>query len=259
MKKLFKLEVIGSIASIIALLFFLYFQFIDQEEIIIEVQTINNETLTTRPTDNNLTAQYFFNNIPISRLEKMHFLIKNIGNRTIIGQGNQKDLLLESLPFYIENNENKNYKILDIEIINIDSPCTLELDSLSNFNLSFKQWESDEYVEIIAYIQNNSALQFPKFLISERDILETEIIYTQFQIKNERKKIIDFFSLKIQNVLFWSAIILFSILIIITISEIIKQIKNAEINSLWFKITMTIIGILIILIEMSPFFWIIKL
>lgn len=257
MKKLFKLEIIGSIASILALLLFLYFQFIYQEKIIIEIQSINNETLTTSPTDNKLTARYFFNDIQISRLEKMHFLIKNSGNRNIIGQGNQKDLLMESLP--LNFTDNKNFKILDIEIINKNFPITLKTDSLFKLNFFFKQWKVNEYVEIIAYIQNNSSLELPNFSIDDRDILNTQITYTDFQPRNEKRKLIDFFNVKIQKVLFWLAVILYSLLILATVNEIFKQTKNPELDTLWFKITITIIGIMIILIQITPFLWIIKI
>ena len=49
MKKIFTLGGIGSIASIVALIFFLYYQFIAVESVSLEIKTINEEELTEIP------------------------------------------------------------------------------------------------------------------------------------------------------------------------------------------------------------------
>ena len=228
MKKIFKLEFIGSLASVIALIFFVYYQFIYEDNSILEIKIINKEELTKIPTDNNLEVKYSLNGRNVTNLHKIRFSIKNIGNKTIIGKENI-GLLTEPLPLIL----NGDAQLYGINITDKNFPIEIiKTDSLKR-SLSFKQWRKGEFIELSAYLNNSNYTQIKGFSINERDIIDGTIIISEF--KNEEltrePKLIDKLPLKLQNISWWILIIAYVVAYLLSFWQYFVQIKTDDIRS----------------------------
>ncbi len=256
MRKLFKIEFIGSLASIIALGFFVYYQFIFEAEAVLELTTLNKEELTRIPTDNNLQVQYSFNGESVSNLWKVKIEIRNIGGKTIIGKENV-GVIIDPLPLKF----NKSNQIFGVEISNKNFPIQLlRVDSL-NFGLAFKQWKNNEFLELSAYISNDGLSNIDGISIDERDIIDGKVIFSE--LKNTEitiePRVIDKLPISIKKTAWWLMVIGYVFFFLTTIWESSNQLKSEEIRSSKFSTIAFLILMLIIMIAFfTPLLWIIE-
>ncbi len=262
MKKIFTISGLGSIASIIALSFFLYYQFVYIEKIEIEVKTISYDELTKNPTERNLKAEYTYNGDTVSNLYKARFIISNIGTKTIIGESLKTDLIQNKITLHIDT-VNK-FKILDFKITKSNFPISLNNGNEDLF-LKFQQWKVNEFIEITAYFESvNKATDTTAnlLLIDEREIIDGKINYTIYNPteKLEDRKIIDFLPKKMKNFFWWSAIITYFILIILTIFGLKSEFKKPDyISSKGTKIFVVIFMLIFMLFAILPILWMINI
>lgn len=160
----------------------IYFYF-HKECVILEVKAMSVQLLTESTSTDDLKVQYFYKDtIPVQNLWQIQYVIRNIGDATLIGTGENKQLLSENLPLTIKNQE----KVYSIAITQSNNEA-----SLLNNRICFKQWRSGEFVELIAFVESKEQ---PQLIISDRDIKDSEIIYQKYtpETINENARIIDY-------------------------------------------------------------------
>jgi hypothetical protein len=256
MKKIFKLEFLGSIASVIALGFFIYYQFFYEADAVLEIKIINREELTKIPTDNNLKVEYSLKGRDVTNLYKIRFSIKNMGNKTIIGKDNI-GLVTEPLPLNLDENS----EVYGIQITDSNFPIELvKLDSFSRA-FSFKQWRSGEFIEISAYVGNDDYSNIGGFSIDERDIIDGQVIFTEF--KNEETtfnpRLIDRLPLSQKNTAWWILIVSYIIGYISSIWQFFVQIKSEDIrDSKAATVAFIVMWLILNIIMLTPLLWVIE-
>lgn len=176
------IKTISTLVAIAAGIVTIYFYF-HKECVILEVKAMSVQLLTESTSTDDLKVQYFYKDtIPVQNLWQIQYVIRNIGDATLIGTGENKQLLSENLPLTIKNQE----KVYSIAITQSNNEA-----SLLNNRICFKQWRSGEFVELIAFVESKEQ---PQLIISDRDIKDSEIIYQKYtpEIINENAKIIDY-------------------------------------------------------------------
>lgn len=176
------IKTISTLVAITAGIVTIYFYF-HKECVILEVKAMSVQLLTESTSTNDLKVQYFYKDtIPVQNLWQIQYVIRNIGDATLIGTGENKQLLSENLPLIIKNQEH----IYSIAITQSNNEA-----SLLNNRICFKQWRSGEFVELIAFVESKEQ---PQLIISDRDIKDSEIIYQKYtpETINENARIIDY-------------------------------------------------------------------
>ena len=170
MDKLF--SYIGKIATVITIIggvVAIYFAFYEKR-IKIDVQTSIAENLTSHKTIQDLSVRYYYHDsLEVDNLWRMQWVIRNIGDKTIVGTGSECQLLNEKgLPFHFSS----NVQILSLNISNCNNNAILQNDCIQ-----FQQWRKGEYVEIVAFIESDVK---PEIRISDRDVVDSEISYSKY-------------------------------------------------------------------------------
>lgn len=176
------IKTISTLVAIAAGIISIYF-YIHKECVILEVKAMSVQLLTESTSTDDLKVQYFYKDtIPVQNLWQIQYVIRNIGDATLIGTGENKQLLSENLPLTIKNQEH----IYSIAITQSNNEAYL-----LNNRICFKQWRSGEFVELIAFVESKEQ---PQLIISDRDIKDSEIIYQTYtpETINENVKIIDY-------------------------------------------------------------------
>lgn len=176
------IKTISTLVAIAAGIISIYF-YIHKECVILEVKAMSVQLLTESTSTDDLKVQYFYKDtIPVQNLWQIQYVIRNIGDATLIGIGENKQLLSENLPLTIKNQEH----IYSIAITQSNNEA-----SLLNNRICFKQWRSGEFVELIAFVESKER---PQLIISDRDIKDSEIIYQKYtpETINENARIIDY-------------------------------------------------------------------
>ncbi len=176
------IKTISTLVAITAGIVTIYFYF-HKECVILEVKAMSVQLLTESTSTDDLKVQYFYKDtIPVQNLWQIQYVIRNIGDATLIGTGENKQLLSENLPLIIKNQEH----IYSIAITQSNNEA-----SLLNNRICFKQWRSGEFVELIAFVESKEQ---PQLIISDRDIKDSEIIYQKYtpETINENARIIDY-------------------------------------------------------------------
>lgn len=183
MEKLF--SYIGKIATIITIvggLVAIYFAFYEKQ-VKLDIQTTIAENLTTHEAVQDLSVKYYYlDTIEVHNLWRMQWVIRNTGDKTIVGAGNDSQLLNNGLPLRF----NDGNQVLSLRINNSNNNAVLR-DSC----LWFQQWRRGEYVELTAFIENDTQ---PEIEISDRDIIDSEMTYSKYSPDStiDRSSIIEY-------------------------------------------------------------------
>jgi hypothetical protein len=247
---------IAGAASIFGLLIAGYYQFIYEEKITIEVKTIDVLELTSLPKIDGLQATFQFKDTTVTNLWKIRFYISNKGNKTIIGQGDRKDLLSSGLSVYLKD----SVSIISITAKNRNFPIDIS-NNKNQLKLDFKQWKVGEYLEIIGYVENFDQ-NTPSVFMDDRDIIESEIIFSNYEpieVKDQAK-IIDRLPKGLQNLLQWFIILTIVTLDIWSIFLIRKELKTGEMkNSKTIAILGFVIWLVLTILFTTPLLWILEI
>jgi hypothetical protein len=211
MNRFFKVfaTVIGIFAGIAAIIG-LFYQ-IASHSPIVEIKTITNEKLTDLPTLDGFKAQYYYKNSEVKSLWKLNYLITNSGDEIIIGQGNKKNIINDSITFALPD----NYKILDIKISNSSFPFENTF-SQNKFRIKFMQWKPKETFEISIYTEQLKDSILPKLITNDREIINGKVIYSTLQRgKDIKQPIYDYLPKFFQSIVWWLGLISFGLVIIV--------------------------------------------
>ena len=229
--KFFKIvfSIIGAIAAFVSI-YVVFHKDVPK----LEVQTISERLLTDATPIDGLEVRYVYDSIEVHNLWQMQYAVKNIGELTIVGQGAEKMIIDEGV---LCNFSPKNANIISLKITNNNFGAELD-----NELLSFKQWRKDEYIEIEAMVESDVK---PELRISDRDIIDANIVYTKYNPANNsqhKDRLYD----KLPSVLFKTLRIIYSIIVGLTIIASILAYKtttmdkNAKIVGVWMIIIMVL-------------------
>lgn len=230
-----------------------YYQIFHKETITLNIERVNS-TLLTRPLHiEGLKASYtFHDSIKVKKLWETTFVIRNTGKTTILGEGfSTKNIKDDGLPFRIINCE----KLLSATITNCNNSS-----HLGNRKIYFSQWKQNEYVEITLITEGQKA---PYLKISDRDIIDSEITYSEYSPKviESNQKLIDSVPSGIANFLKWSFVVIVGMMILAVpfgIYDEQKRFKNKPEQTfrVWEQVFIGIMMLITILIFFaSPLLW----
>jgi hypothetical protein len=203
--------------------------------------------LTKMPDVSGLSAKFYFvDSLQVHNLWRVKYLLSNKGDNAIIGQGDKSLLFASGLKLSFVD---KGTAILDMNISGQSINATIRGDSLF-----FKQWRVGEYVEIICFIESAT---IPILHIDDRDILDSNIAYTEYEPQEKTKKqhLIEYFPSDLSNALKWIVTILIISLIAVSIPSAVENGRNMR-GGVFQKTLYVVISIIIYAISLAPFLWI---
>ncbi len=241
------LAIFFTIVSVVIASLTLYYQAFYKETVSLNIERVT-ATLLTRPLNiEGLKALYTYHDtIKVEELWQTTFVIRNTGTKTILGEGfSGKNIRNAYIPIRIE----KCTQLLSASIINCNNGATL-----SNNHLCIPQWRPDEYVEIMVISEGPDV---PDLIISDREIIDSEITYSVYSPKPDRnnKKLIEYLPKGIESFLKWSIVIIIVIMSVVSIIEFRKQSKKT-IQGTGTKIFTFIAWLIIVILFALPLLWI---
>ena len=224
----------------------LYYQVFYKEHISLNIEKVTT-TLLTKPLNiEGLKVSYTFHDtINVEKLWQTTFVIKNTGNKTILGEGFLNKNIRNS---YIPLKFDKCNQLLSTKLINSNNDSFI-----INNNLFISQWKPDEFCEIMVISEGKDS---PELIICDRDIVDSDITYSVYspKVDTENKKLIDHFPGFIKGFLKWSMVIIITIVSILSIVEIVKQTKKQ--TGFWVIALTILASLILIIIFASPVLWI---
>lgn len=184
MEKLFKyVGWVAALVTIIAGCIAIYFA-LHEKRIKLDVEIINSENLIAHEAIQDLSIKYYYKDtVEIHNLWKIQWVIRNTGDKTIVGIGSEKHILSDGLSIHFNNKSHTGCRVLFARISNSNNGATI-----NNQKLYFKQWRRDEYIELTAFIESPTQ---PELFINDRDIVDSEISYSVYTPKREYNCIAD--------------------------------------------------------------------
>jgi len=245
MKKFFK-RIIYLTTSIFTIVGVCYTIF-HKDKTSLDIEKVSTILLNDSLNIKGLEVHYTYNDsINLSQIWQTTYVIRNTGDKTILGEGfADKNIRSNHIPIIIEN---CNLLLaIDISNTNCDSAFIM------NNHLYFKQWRPNEFIEITIISEGSNSTDLK---ISDREIADSEITYSEYypKIDNSKDKLIDYLPNVLAYILKWSFAIFYIITLIACIVEIVKKCRSISNNNT--KILFIIACIIIIIIYTSPILWI---
>ena len=182
---------------------------------------------------------YYQDSIEVHNLWRMQWVIRNTGDKTIVGAGNDSQLLNNGLPLRFSNGN----QVLSLRINNSNNNAILR-----DTCLWFQQWRRGEYVELTAFIENDKQ---PEIQVSDRDIVDSKISYSKYSPESTmiRSSIIEYLPQWVSKTLKIIYYIFSSIMLLACIAILFSKDND-------FSTKMSII--VIYLFMLTPLLWIIQ-
>ncbi|EIE03469.1 hypothetical protein [Leptospira licerasiae] len=176
---------IGVVASIVTIYAFVVAK---SENIELEIVFNSFDRLTDLPgvREPDLSSVYYFKKQPVKNLWKVTIAFNNVKDKTIIGDGLQKNIIRENLDFTLP----KTYKLLRSDKVYSDIEHQL-YTSNHGVALHFNQWRKGEKVIYNLYIETPTG-EIDKLFLKEkvnRQIIDGEVTF-KIQINGLRKRYI---------------------------------------------------------------------
>jgi len=220
--------IFGSIASILSVVF-IFIPKNENIELIVNTQSIERLTQNFEDKEPNLKVNYKFKGIEIKNLLKYNIEFQNKSKKTIIGNGNQKNILLDNFTLKLK----EGYDILDYKKIKSDFNNRLIVDS-TEVKIYFEQWRENEVLEYSFYVKTDIAkpdtllLQQPDF----RQIIDGDILFNIKETDKSDNKITSVFPQKIRQASYIIVLIFLGLFILaLTISIFIIPIGYVNIKN----------------------------
>ena len=169
------INITAAIITIVGGIIAVYFAFYEKH-IQLNVQTISSELLTNKSSSDSITVQYYYqDSIAVKNLWRVQYIIRNTGDITLIGVGNDSQLLGKSLPFSFK----ETCQVFSMIVTNSNNAAYLQ-----NNEIYFKQWRTNEFVELTAFIESKGE---PQLYLNDRDIVDSEIVYSKYNPEQPKK------------------------------------------------------------------------
>jgi len=168
----------GVIIGIITGLYVLYHETFEEKNPVINVSIINSNHPTAVSKVDGLLASYKFKNRKVSNLWIEDLKLVNSGNITLVGKGSQKNIIDDSLCFYIR----KPFRFLsEIQASGNCGESTYYIANDTTVSIKFVQWRAKEYLDFKLYIEGDTSnIVGPTFYMNDRQIMNGVVKYEPF-------------------------------------------------------------------------------
>ncbi|OFX55382.1 MAG: hypothetical protein A2046_02445 [Bacteroidetes bacterium GWA2_30_7] len=222
-------SIIGSIASIIGLIYIFSPLKENTLKLDVIVSSCDNLTIFNNIKEPEIKAEFEYKGNKISKLWRLNVVFKNVSEKTIIGDGQLKNILFDKLVFYVK----KEYQIIDKKMIKSDFNHTLSILSNDTLLLSFGQWRFAEQLEYSLYVTTelNTTPGIEIFYQpKDRQIIDGDINFVREIQTKEQELITNRLGLPIKKVVYVLFIALsfayLVVFLIIIVSNIIGYIRR---------------------------------
>ncbi len=184
------ITIIGSFASIVALIFIF---FPKNKELNLDIYCYSKEELTsyTNSTEPEIKAKFYYKDLAIENLWKIDIEFRNSSSKTLVGSGKQSNLLVDTLEIYLQ----KGLDIIEKKELYADFRHSLTIEDYNTIKLSFMQWRPEEILKYSFYIRTSdkaeldgNIFEFPDF----RQIIDGDINYFDKEKKNNEIRLTKF-------------------------------------------------------------------
>lgn len=156
----------------------------------VTAQVLANDELTMYPAVAELRGYFTYADEEVAYLWKVRVKFVNSGDKTLVGMGNQKNILGEGLNFVFPDDT----RILRIEEESETFQSNMEQIEQNHFQIQFSQWRSGEYNIASFYIASERLLEaVPCPSVLTRDIIDGDVVVEDLTERRpeERKFVID--------------------------------------------------------------------
>lgn len=192
MKKVIDLlGILGIVLGIITAIYVIYHESFEEKNPIMQLSVLSTSHPTTMSKVDGLLAKYKFKNRNVSDLWIEELSITNVGSTTLIGKGEQKNIIDDSLSFYIR----RPFHFLSQIQANGDcGDVTYYLSNDTTVSMKFIQWRPKEHVTFKLYIEGDTSdAQGPVFSMNDRQIMNGIVKYLSAGDTDKNKLIKDSF------------------------------------------------------------------
>ncbi|HDO1312673.1 hypothetical protein ACE1B4_07240 [Aeromonas veronii] len=133
----------------------------------LEAKVTHVEEFSAKPKIEGLTGEFTYKGSKIENLITLRVKITNTGNKTIIGKGEQKNIIGETLSI-----DSQDYiSIVDVTLLSNDINANILKDE-SSISFSFNQWRPNESIDIFVYINANKSTSSNLLVTKNREIID---------------------------------------------------------------------------------------
>lgn len=170
------IQTIGIVITLLAslaTLASLWFQ-VRQSKLRIDAVTQYVQNLTNLPKVPQLTASFKFAERDVADLWQLKLVLSNTGNKTLIGEGPQKNIVKDALVFSVSD----GFELLDIQTDTTTFPNEIKKLDSTSFTCRFLQWRPNESSALILYLERKDiAKKMPHIEMGERFILDGDVYF----------------------------------------------------------------------------------
>lgn len=182
------LSSIAAIATILAALATLIglFVAVKDERRELSLQIISLDKLVYVSKLPNLKANFIYNGRKVDDLVSLKFKLVNTGTKTIVGDGQNKDIIKNAINLVIPD----YLKILDYKVDEDLIKGGVDIIDKRKISIKFSQWRTSEYLVLTIYLAGTSREnREPKVYTEDRDIIDGNIVIEdrkEYQLRNVR-------------------------------------------------------------------------
>ena len=223
------LGLIGTLVSIITGVLTSYFLF-KKDNPKLEITTYAEPLITQHRNIDDLKVTYVYkDSLEVNNLWQIKCNIRNVGKSTIVGQGENSTLIDDVISYSFSD----SVRVLYCDITNNTIGAKKE-----NNSITFKQWRSNEFIEISALIESTEC---PQFKINHRDIIDADVNYKQTVTLNDTEKLIKYIPEEVAYVLRYIWLI-YQLCITLLTFPILKKLMKRATNTLLIGLATAIFG-----------------
>jgi hypothetical protein len=232
-KILFWFGIIGAFASIISLIY-IFAPIKKNAKLNVNISSVEKLTSFNKIDEPEFFVDYFYKGQEIENLWKINVKFKNNSRVTLIGEGVQKNIIPDTLTFFL----NDSCEIIDKKEILSNFNHLLVIKDNKQILINFSQWRENEELNYMFYLKSNLDSIDINNIIKEdriRQIIDGDIYLNYVET---RTKFTDFIPLSLRKMFYLYTLIaigilLFIIILILILSPIeYNKVLKWELNNL---------------------------
>jgi len=137
---------------------------------VLEASITSIEEFTRTPSLTELSSQFKYKGKEIQRLINIKLSLKNVGNKTIIGKGDKKNIIGDYLSLIFPD----EFNVIEARVISDDLNLQLQPQN-KRLNLLFTQWRANEAANLSVFLEGLDNVSKPRLLKKEREILDGDV------------------------------------------------------------------------------------
>lgn len=229
------ISTVGSIASLLGLIYIFFPLKENPIKLNFIVTSCDNLTVFNNESEPEIKAQFEYKGNKITKLWKLNVLFKNVSEKTIIGNGQLKNIMFDNLVFFIKD----SYQIIDKKMIKSEFNHNLSILGNDTIHLSFGQWRTEEKLEYSFYITTElndkpgiEIFYQPK----DRQIIDGDILFIRETPNNNKELVTNKLGIPTKKVIYALFLLMISISLLVIIGMIISTPVGYVKKKKWLKL-----------------------